>query len=141
MKSRLLLLIFSLSILMFGCKKDASTEDKLTSAKKQINGTWLVQSAIFTYYDASGKVIDTRATNDGVNSQFQFDATTLKASDSPTDTFPYTLTNVDGRIMISVVGVSYEVTFNNNSMTWSQEKQYQNEAYVKSVYTIQYKKL
>lgn len=141
MKSRLLLFIFSLSIVIFGCKKDASTEDKLTSAKKQIIGTWQVQSGIFTYYDASGKVISTNPTNDGINSQFQFDAVTLKTSQSPTDTYPYTLTDVDGRVMIGVVGVSYEVKFNNNSMTWSQEKQHQNEAYVKSVYTVQYKKL
>jgi hypothetical protein len=138
-KPKLLLLIFSISVILFGCKKEHLAQDPLTSAKKQIIGTWLSQSGIITYYDTAGKVVDTQTTFVG-STKYLLDANTLRTPDSDTNSFPYTLTDVDGKVMINVINESLDVSFSNDMMIWSQQKQYQNEAYSKSVYIIQFKK-
>lgn len=113
-------------IAFFGCKKDKSSQDNLADAKKQIIGTWQVQSSTITYYDASGKVVNTD-NQDGSNGEvYQFiNETTLKQVGGSNDSYAYNLTNVNGKILLNVSNVSYEVTFSgNNSISWSDRETY-----------------
>jgi hypothetical protein len=145
MKSKLLLLILSFSVVLFSCKKEKTPEDKLADAKRQVVGTWAVQSSSVTYYDASGKVVKTEPADIDANIQVQFmDNSTLKTSDSPNDPYPYTLTNADGKIILNVSNVDYELKVNNNTMSWSLESEYtdnNDDHIVKGVLTIQLKKI
>ena len=145
MKSKLLFLFLSFSAVLFSCKKEKTPEDKLADAKKQVIGTWAVQSSSITYYDASGKVVKTEPADIDANVQIQFvDNGTLKTSDSPNDPYQYTLTNVNGKILLNVINANYELKVNNNTMSWSLESEYtdnNNDHIVKGVLTIQFKKV
>nr|WP_067055443.1 hypothetical protein [Mucilaginibacter sp. L294] len=145
MKSKLLLLILSFSVVLFSCKKEKTPEDKLADAKQQVIGTWAVQSGSVTYYDAAGKVVKTEPADVDGGIQIQFvDATTVKTSDSPNDPYPYTLTNADGKIMLNVINVNYELKVNSNTMSWSLESEYtdnNDDHIVKGILTIQFKKV
>ncbi len=130
-----------LSIAFLGCKKDKTPEDKLTDTKKQIIGTWQVQSTTVTYYDASGKIVKTD-NQDGNNGEvYQFvNETTLKQVGGSDDSYAYTLTNVNNKILLNVSNVSYEVTFSgNNSMSWSNQETYPDGySYTSSTRVIQF---
>jgi hypothetical protein len=145
MKSKLLLLILSFSVVMFGCKKEKTPEDKLADAKKQVIGTWAVQSSSVTYYDAAGKVVKTEPSDVDAKVQVQFiDATTLKTSDSPDNPYSYTLTNTNSKIILNVSNANYEIKVGNNTMSWSLESEYtdnNDDKIVKGVLTIQFNRV
>ncbi|MFD0763957.1 hypothetical protein ACFQZI_03790 [Mucilaginibacter lutimaris] len=144
MKLKSLLLILCFSVVLFGCKKDESPEDRLADAKSQIIGTWAVQSTTITYYDASGKVIDTDNSDSNKGETFQFiNSTSLKASGSSDDTYAYNMTNVNNKIMLNVANQSFEVVFNGSStMTWTVEEMDNGGTdYAKAVTVIQFKKI
>ncbi|PAW93525.1 hypothetical protein CKK33_08475 [Mucilaginibacter sp. MD40] len=126
MKTKLLLLFMGLSMAFLGCKKDKAPVDKLADIKKQIMGTWQVQSVTVTYYDASGKIVKTD-NQDGNNGEvYQFvNETTLKQVGEFNDSYAYNLTNVNNKIMLNVSNNSFEVNFSgNNSMSWSEQETY-----------------
>ncbi|MDB5126886.1 hypothetical protein [Mucilaginibacter sp.] len=142
MKLKLLLLILSFSVILFSCKKEKSPEDKLDDAKNQVIGTWAGQNSSATYYDASGKVVKTEHLSINDNLQIQFlNTTTLKGSDRPDDPYNYTISNVDGKLRLNVSGESYELKVNNNTMSWIIETEINIDTIVKSVTTIQFKKI
>lgn len=143
MKSKLLLLVLCCSVVLFGCKKDKSPEDKVADAKKQVIGTWQVQNTAFTYYDASDKVVDSDNSDTNNGETFQFvDGSTLKTSESSNSSYAYTITNVDGKVMLNVSNQSFELKFSgDNAMSWSQEKTIADDPkYAKSVAVIQFTK-
>lgn len=113
----------------------------MADAKKEIIGTWAVQNTTFTYYDASGKVVDSDNSDTSNGQTFQFvDGSTVKTSESDDDSYAYALTNVDGKVMLKVSNQSFEVKFSgNNAMSWSQEKAITgDDKYAKSVVSIQF---
>ncbi|MES2267255.1 MAG: hypothetical protein V4520_10865 [Bacteroidota bacterium] len=141
MKSRILLLFIAFSTILVSCKKDNNV-DPLPDAKKQIIGTWKLQSATAVAYDASGKEVDRETESAGEDVKFQFvnesSGIILTSNNEP---FTYTITSINGKITLAVLTESYQVSFNNSTMTWTLEEQYDDKAYAKKILTYQFTKL
>ncbi|MBD1387618.1 hypothetical protein IDJ75_20200 [Mucilaginibacter rigui] len=143
MKTKLLLLFMSLSVLFLGCKKDKTPEDKLADTKKQIIGTWEIQSTTVTYYDASGKVVKTEDQDEGKGGKYQLDNTTLRLLGTEGDNYAYNITTVGNKTMLNVSSESFELAFSGSSaMTWTFEQPGGSSTnYAKAVTVIQFKKI
>jgi hypothetical protein len=85
--------------------------------------------------------VETRPTNNDKDVQIQFvNATTYKVTKS-NDSFPYTLTTVNGKSMLNLGSDSYEINIISDKMTWISESDLNHPIIVKGVTTIQFKKL
>ncbi|MBD1387619.1 hypothetical protein IDJ75_20205 [Mucilaginibacter rigui] len=139
MKTKLLILFMGLSVLFVGCKKDKAPEDKLADSKKQIIGTWEIQSTTVTYYDASGKVINTENQEYNKGYKYQLDGTMISLLGSEGDSYAYNITNVGNDIMLNIRNNTVKLAFSNSvTMTWTSEEQGGgNLSYAKAITVIQ----
>ncbi|RFZ95268.1 hypothetical protein D0C36_06995 [Mucilaginibacter conchicola] len=140
MRSKLLcLILLSFSVALFSCKKDK--DDSLSSVKKNIIGTWEVQSVTEVRYDASGKQVDTRDLGVNPGTQVRFiDQTTVNDGSIDKD-YPYSLNETEGKATLTIDNQTYNIRITNGTMTWALEAEVINDSYSKSVITYQFKKV
>jgi hypothetical protein len=138
MKSKALLLILFLSIALFSCKKDKA--DSVATVKKEIIGTWQIQSLTYVGYDASGKEVDRRTQNGDDSNKIEFlsDGTAKNGNSNPS---PYTITEANGKAQIAYQNTTYNAKITKGTMVWTIEETGEDQSYAKIVLTVQFKKL
>ena len=129
MKNKLLLLIFSCSLIFVSCKKDKADEpapDTNAILKQKIIGNWTYVKTTVEQYDASGKLAKSEDQEPvGVQTWEFVDGSNANSTDlRGVRKYSYSIDQTDGINNISLTYNSttiYKLEIDNNRMIWSAE--------------------